>query len=43
MTGTAESDTPKKADGLHLLELRNAQSKYLITAKSKPVRIDLDA
>jgi hypothetical protein len=40
---TAESDPQKKAELLRLLELRNPQSKYLITAKSKPVRIDLAA
>jgi tetratricopeptide (TPR) repeat protein len=38
-----ESDPQKKADLLRLLELRNAQSKYLIAAKSKPVHVDLAA
>jgi hypothetical protein len=38
-----ESDPQKKADLLHLLELRNAQSKFLIAARSKPVHIDLAA
>jgi hypothetical protein len=39
----AESDPQKKADLLRLLELRNAQSKFLIAARSKPVHIDLAA
>lgn len=38
-----EPDTQKKAELLHLLELRNSQSKFLIAARSKPVHIDLAA
>ena len=40
---TAEPDPQKKADLFRLIELRNPQSKYLIAARSKPVRIDLAA
>jgi len=36
-----ESDPQRKAELLRMLELRNPQSKFLIAAKSKPVRIDL--
>jgi hypothetical protein len=38
---SAESDPQRKAELLRMLELRNPQSKFLIAAKSKPVRIDL--
>jgi hypothetical protein len=37
----AESDPQRKAELLRMLELRNPQSKFLIAARSKPVRIDL--
>jgi tetratricopeptide (TPR) repeat protein len=36
----AESDPQRKADLLRQLELRNAQSKFLIAARTKPVRVD---
>jgi hypothetical protein len=37
----AESDPQRKAELLRMLELRNPQSKFLIAARTKPVRIDL--